>query len=235
MDAPRREMTSLGAIILSGGRATRLQGIDKTALVLGGARLVDRVLAAVRAAGAASVVVVGAGDPALTGTTVVREDPPFGGPAAAIIAALRAIDHATDPEWMLVLAADLARPDAAVARIVADLDLLPSDTDGICLADSTSRPQWLTGAYRTAALRRAAAATPDAGRDAAVRALLDDLSIAVFRVPDDIVHDIDTWQDLEQARETYGAVADGADDPAPPAAAGAASTEAAHRREGDIA
>jgi CMP-2-keto-3-deoxyoctulosonic acid synthetase len=37
-----------------------------------------------------------------------------------------------------------------------------------------------------------------------VRALLDDLSIAVFRVPDEVVHDVDTWQDLEQARRWYG-------------------------------
>ncbi|MBZ4487955.1 NTP transferase domain-containing protein [Microbacterium sp. cx-55] len=214
---------TLGAIVLAGGRATRLDGVDKPALEVGGISLLERAVAAAQAAGAASVVIVGPPGAELPHTVRVQEQPAFAGPAAAIVAGLgaletaagraadaaidpawfAAVDAANDPEWMLVLAADLARPDAAVARLVADLALLPADTDGVCLADGSSRPQWLTGAYRTASLRRAAKALPDAGRDAPVRALLDDLSIAVFRVPDDIVHDVDTWQDLEQARRLY--------------------------------
>ena len=78
--------------------------------------------------------------------------------------------------------------------------LVPSDTDGVCLGDSSSRPQWLTGVYRTDALRRSAAAIPDGGRDASMRALFDDLSIAVLAAPDDIVQDVDTWADLARAR-----------------------------------
>ncbi|MCC4909009.1 molybdenum cofactor guanylyltransferase [Microbacterium sp. cx-59] len=199
---------TLGAIVLAGGRATRLDGVDKPALEVGGISLLERAVAAAQAAGAASVVIVGPPGAELPHTVRVQEQPAFAGPAAAIVAGLGALGGreagaANDPEWMLVLAADLARPDAAVARLVADLALLPADTDGVCLADGSSRPQWLTGAYRTASLRRAAKAIPDAGRDAPVRALLDDLSIAVFRVPDDIVHDVDTWQDLEQARRLY--------------------------------
>jgi molybdopterin-guanine dinucleotide biosynthesis protein A len=195
---------TLGAIVLAGGRATRLDGIDKPALELGGVSLLARAVSAARDAGAASVIVVGPPSSDVEQTMRVREDPPFGGPAAAIIAALAESDSSGDPEWMLVLAADLSRPEAAAARLVADLPLLPADTDGVCLADETSRPQWLTGVYRTSALRRAARRMPDAGRNAPVRALLDDLSIAVFRVPDEVVHDVDTWQDLEQARRAYG-------------------------------
>lgn len=194
----------LGAIVLAGGRATRLDGVDKPSLELGGVSLLTRAVNAAREAGAASVVVVGPPGSDIERTIRVREDPPFAGPAAAIITGLGATDPGVDPEWMLVLAADLSHPDAAVARLVADLPLLPGDTDGVCLADETSRPQWLTGVYRTAALRRAADGVPDGGRNAPVRALLDDLSIAVFRVPDEVVHDVDTWQDLEQARRSYG-------------------------------
>jgi molybdopterin-guanine dinucleotide biosynthesis protein A len=195
---------TLGAIVLAGGRATRLGCIDKPGLELGGVSLLARAVSAARDAGAASVIVVGPPGSEIAQTIRVREDPPFAGPAAAIITALTASDSSDDPDWTLVLAADLARPEAAVARLVADLALLPADTDGVCLADETSRLQWLAGAYRTTALRRAARGMPDAGRHAPVRALLDDLSIAVFRVPDEVVHDVDTWQDLEQARRAYG-------------------------------
>ena len=92
----------------------------------------------------------------------------------------------------------------AVARLSSDILLVPSDTDGVCLADASSRPQWLTGAYRTAALRRAAGALPDAGRDASVRALLDDLAIAAIAAPDDLTADVDTWEDLDRARAAAG-------------------------------
>ena len=78
--------------------------------------------------------------------------------------------------------------------------LVPSDTDGVCLGDGASRPQWLIGAYRTGALRDAASALPDRGRNAPVRSLLHDLAIAVVAAPGDLTRDVDTWQDLEQAR-----------------------------------
>ncbi|MCX6502786.1 MAG: NTP transferase domain-containing protein [Microbacterium sp.] len=195
----------VGAILLAGGRGARVDGAAKPLFEVGGRTLLQRAVDAVREAGADPIVVVGPVlDDALP-VRWVREDPPFGGPAAAVIAALHASALHTsagtpDPEWTLLLACDLARPDAAVRRLLDDLPLFPTDTDGVCLADAGSRPQWLTGAYRTAALRRAAASLPGAGRDAPMRALLDDLAIAVVRVPDGVVADVDTWEDLERAR-----------------------------------
>ncbi|WP_460772382.1 molybdenum cofactor guanylyltransferase [Microbacterium sp. GXF7504] len=193
----------VAAILLAGGRASRVDGAAKPLFEVGGRTLLDRAVAAVTDAGAGPVTVVG---PVLDETLPVRwvrEDPPFGGPAAAVVAALaatQATDAAADPDWTLLLACDLARPDLAVTRLLADLPLLPDDTEGVCLADEGSRPQWLTGAYRTRALRRAAASLPDGGRDAPVRALLDDLAIAALRAPDDVTADVDTWEDLERAR-----------------------------------
>jgi molybdopterin-guanine dinucleotide biosynthesis protein A len=190
----------LGAIVLAGGRAARLGGTAKPQLTLAGATLLDRTIDAAGAVGAASVVVVGpAPENARPDVRWVREDPPFSGPAAAVVAALAASDPADDPEWTLVLASDLVFPDAAAPRLVRDAALLPGDTEGLCLGDESSRPQWLTGVYRTAALRRAAATAAD-WRDAPMRALLDDLAIAVVRAPDGVVRDIDTWQDLDDAR-----------------------------------
>ena len=54
---------------------------------------------------------------------------------------------------------------------------IPADAHGVCLAES-GRPQWLTGRYRTAALREVASTIPDGVRDAAMRTLLGALRIA---------------------------------------------------------
>ncbi len=194
----------LGAVVLAGGRASRLGGTTKPQLTLAGATLLDRTIDAADAVGAASVVVVGPPpEDARQDVRWVREEPAFAGPAAAIVAGLAATDPADDPEWTLLLASDLVFPDAVAPRLVGDVPLLPSDTEGLCLGDGSSRPQWLAGVYRTAALRRAAATAAD-WRDAPVRALLDDLAIAVVRAPDGVVRDIDTWQDLDDARRLRG-------------------------------
>lgn len=193
---------SLGAILLAGGRASRVDGAVKPLFEVGGRTLLRAAVDAVTDAGAHPVTVVA---PVLDeGLPVdwVREDPPFGGPAAATVAALES--WAEDPEWTFLLACDLPRVGGAVARLVADLPLLPRDTDGLCLADASSRPQWLTGVYRTAALREAASALPDRGRDASVRALVAELAIAVVRAPAES-DDIDTWEDLRR----YTDVAEG--------------------------
>ncbi|WP_137843188.1 NTP transferase domain-containing protein [Microbacterium sp. 2FI] len=193
----------LGAILLAGGRASRVDGAVKPLFEVGGRTLLATAVAAAADAAAHPISVVAPVlDPGLP-VTWVHEDPPFGGPAAAIIAALSSwpgAPEAPDPEWTLVLACDLPGIDAAVRRLVSDIVLLPSDTDGMCLGDASSRPQWLVGAYRTRALRTAASALPDGGRDAPVRAILDDLAITVVAAADDLTRDVDTWEDLVEAR-----------------------------------
>ena len=173
--------------------------------MVGGQTLLGRAVAAVAHAGARPIVVAApALDPSLD-VEWVAEDPPFGGPVAGIVAALSRTDlWMPEPEWTFVLACDLPRIDAAVRRLASDIPLLPHSTEGVCLADASSRPQWLTGAYRTAALRMAASALPDAGRDAPVRVLLDDLAIAALAAPNDLTADVDTWEDLDRARAAAG-------------------------------
>jgi len=196
--APVRGALSRGAILLAGGRASRMGGIAKPLLRIGGVTLLDRAIAAGRDAGCAPITIVG---PAADGVEAddlawVREDPPFTGPAAAAVAAI-ATWTAPGPEWAFLLACDLPRVGAAVARLSADLALLPSDADGMCLGDASSRPQWLTGVYRTTALRAASSRLADAGRDLSVRALLADLAITVVPAPGDTA-DIDTWEDYRK-------------------------------------
>jgi len=197
----------LGAILLAGGRASRVDGAAKPLFDVGGRTLLAAATQAALDAAAHPVTVVA---PLLDETlpvTWVREDPPFSGPAAATVAALASWPVADDPEWTLLLACDLPDAGAAVRRLVEDAVLLPADTDGLCLGDASSRPQWLIGLYRTRALRAAASALPRGGADASMRALLDDLAITVVSVPGDLTRDVDTWQDLEQARARAAAAA----------------------------
>ncbi|KRA24230.1 hypothetical protein ASD65_07200 [Microbacterium sp. Root61] len=212
MDAARGvSLPSCGAILLAGGRATRVDGAAKPLFEVGGTTLLAAAVAAARSVPCAPITVVGPREDAAVedadALEWLREDPPFGGPAAAIVAALHAWDGREGPlpEWTLVLACDLPRAVDAVAQLMRDLPLLPADTDGVCLADAASRPQWLTAAYRTASLRRAARTIPDGARDASVRALLDDLAITVLRAPDALTADVDTWEDLEDARRRFAA------------------------------
>ena len=133
------------AIVLAGGRGSRLGGTRKPELEVAGRRLVDIALAAV--SGARQRVVVG--DAAVPdGVPVTREDPPYGGPVEAVAAGLAHLDsHAA---WTVLLAGDLPGAEAAVARLLA-CDPEPSE-DGVCLLDADGRLQWLLGCYRTAAL-----------------------------------------------------------------------------------
>ncbi len=190
---------SLDAILLAGGRGSRLGGAVKPLLELDGVTLLQRAVTAATDAGARRVTVVAAVlDPALA-VHWVREDPPYSGPAAAVVEAL-ADSVADDADWMLLLACDLPRAGEAVARLTAALPLLPADADGVCLGDASGRPQWLAGLYRTAALRGTAGQLRDAGADAPVRALMADLAITVI-AGGDASHDIDTWDDYEREKE----------------------------------
>lgn len=79
--------TAYDAIVLAGGAARRLGGADKPGVRVGGRSLLDRVLAACRAAG--TTVVVAAPRPTARPVEWAREDPPGGGPLAALDAGLR--------------------------------------------------------------------------------------------------------------------------------------------------
>jgi molybdenum cofactor guanylyltransferase len=149
------------AVVLAGGRASRLGGADKPALVVGDRSLLASVTSAADAAGARQVVVVGPPRPGLVlaggRLRVVREEPPGSGPVPAL---RRGLAEVAAP-WVLVLAADLpfiraghlstlltaaagARP--AADAVVADDEGRPQwghhPAAGAVLADDEGRPQW---------------------------------------------------------------------------------------------
>lgn len=182
------------AIILAGGRASRLDGAAKPLLEVGGRTLLDRAIAAV--AGCDPIVVVGPPVPVRGEVVWTRETPEFGGPVAGIAAGLAN----TESDEVFVLAADLPNAEEAVA-LLRRHPPLASGEDGIRLADYSERMQWLIGLYRTDVLRRAVAALPDGGRDASIRSLLAGLAVTALQAGD-LATDVDTWDDLERARAT---------------------------------
>ncbi|WP_433459725.1 molybdenum cofactor guanylyltransferase [Micromonospora sp. CA-248212] len=96
-------MGTYAAVVLAGGAARRMGGVDKPALPVGGRSMRDRVLAAV--GDAAPRVLVGPADGVPDDVRVTREDPPGGGPVAATAAGLALLDP--DTTLVALLAADL--------------------------------------------------------------------------------------------------------------------------------
>ncbi|MFJ6832604.1 DUF6457 domain-containing protein [Streptomyces sp. NPDC091209] len=204
------------AVVLAGGAARRLGGADKPGVRVGGRALLDRVLAA--CAGATRTVVVA--EPRSTARPVewAREDPPGGGPVAALDAGLR---HTTASR-VVVLSADLPfleegtvrrlldtlradgtqRTQPASAEGRPDPDGLGTHPDGVLLTDPDGRDQPLVAVYRAQALRRelAVLAAAHGGLGGLpLRRLVAALDLT--RVPDPVASfDCDTWDDIAAAR-----------------------------------
>ncbi|GGW18122.1 molybdenum cofactor guanylyltransferase [Streptomyces capoamus] len=194
-NAPAGPAAPYDAVVLAGGAARRLGGADKPAVRVGGRALLDRVLAA--CADARTTVVVAAPRPTVRPVRWAREEPPGGGPVAALEAGLRL----TTAAHTVVLSADLPflGPAALVRLLTA---LRDTGADGALLTDSGGRDQPLVAAYRTAALRRelAALATEHGGLGGLpLRRLTGALRLT--RVPDPLASfDCDTWDDIADAR-----------------------------------
>ncbi len=199
------------AVVLAGGRGTRLGGADKPGLVVGRRTLLGSVVSAVTEAGASRVVVVGperaaalrpgTGSPG-TGSgggrvSYTREEPPGGGPVAALRCGLAEVSA---PDVVLA-AADLPflRP-AHVTRLLAAL--AGQGAPGVVLLDASGRPQWLAGCWPAAVLRAALRAYAGSS----LRGVLGPLEPAAL--PDETAAgepppwlDCDTADDLRVARE----------------------------------
>lgn len=134
------------AVILAGGGAHRLGGVDKPALSVGARALLDRVLDA--CPDARTTVVVGDRRPTARPVRWTRETPPGGGPLAALDAGL----HETTAPLILVLSADLPFLDRPTVRALLDA---AAAGDGAALRDPEGRdqPSWPSTARKRCAAR----------------------------------------------------------------------------------
>jgi molybdopterin-guanine dinucleotide biosynthesis protein A len=182
-------MPEFNAIIIAGGRATRLGDIDKTALVFNGRTLLQCALDAVR--DAKQVAVVGFGielEPA-AGLSQTEEQPRWGGPAAALAAGMHNLRHSRI-DYTVVIAADMPRVAGAITLLLEAID---DEHDGVIAVDSTGTRQQLLGVYRTSELRRVVALAGSA--HAAMRAITGPLRLNELANADELCADVDTPMD----------------------------------------
>lgn len=185
------------AIVLAGGRATRMGGIDKPTLVVAGRRMLDTALDAVTDCD--RIVVVGPRRDDLPSTILQTQESPAGaGPVAALAAGLAALDGS--PGGLVVLLAadlpNLRRP--TVAGLVAGL-LDDPGAEAAFAVDETGRLQFLLSVWRRTCLGARLAALPDL-ENLPMKSLVPDRRVTLTCAD---VADCDTMADLERARAAH--------------------------------
>jgi CTP:molybdopterin cytidylyltransferase MocA len=202
----------LDAIVLAGGRSSRLSGVPKSQLPWRGTTLLQNTVDAALDAGARRVVVVGPTDgPDAQGSSArnsdarvqfAREEPPFGGPAAAVAAGIGALEHELGgaADIVLVLACDMPEVGGALSVLIEsmlDVGHHGAAHDGALMLDSSGRRQPLASVYGRRALARAVDGLRASGTldGASMRSLTSGLDL--LELPDDAgwTRDIDTWGD----------------------------------------
>lgn len=194
----------MDALVLAGGRSSRLGSVPKAELIYEAQTLLERTVDAV--SGARTVVVVGPTLPrALENRALrnrvqlVREDPPFGGPAAGIAAGMAALAASTPvSDYTVVLACDMPKAATTLNHLLA---ALPGETsgDGVIATDAHGRLQPLAAVYRTEKLQSALQELRRSGSADGLSTfqLISGLRLTQVPVPDGATDDIDTWADAE--------------------------------------
>jgi molybdopterin-guanine dinucleotide biosynthesis protein A len=205
------------AVILAGGRSSRLGGEPKALLRYNGQTLLRRTLNSVRAA--RRIAVVGPDELRVeldafidaepeAAVVMTREDPPFSGPAAGIGAAINVLRRGIAKDdnggaafrapLTLIFACDMPALgtlprlllDAAERNPAVQL-VLPVDADG--------RTQPLASCIDSAALDAAVAGYGPAGlAGMPVRKLLEGLESLTLPLASTATADVDTWDDAQR-------------------------------------
>jgi molybdopterin-guanine dinucleotide biosynthesis protein A len=177
------------AIVLAGGASRRLGGVDKAMIRIGDRPMLAHVLAA--CADADRHIVVGPRRPGISAVWCT-EDPPGGGPVAAIAAGVAVVQAPV----VVLLACDVPYTTTETLRSL----LAAKSHDGAILVDEDGQDQPLLGAYRVESLTQALHALGPPYTGTPLRELVARLSL--IRVPDSTGagRDCDTWEDVEVAR-----------------------------------
>jgi len=191
--------TGWTALVLAGGRGSRLGNDDKAAVTIGGTSALDHLLSSLPEG--VPVVVAGPERPTERPVTFRREWPLHGGPVAGVAAALEAVDTPVTA----LLAVDMPWAGALVVRLIAEL--ASADAAALVPVDESGFRQPLCAVVRTEVVRGALRRLGDPhGRSLRdLMSLIDlrerPLSEAEMRW----VEDIDTPQDLRRARSSRAA------------------------------
>jgi molybdopterin-guanine dinucleotide biosynthesis protein A len=188
----------MAAIVLAGGGGRRLGGVAKPALLVGGVRLLDRVLSALTEAD--PVIVVGPDTLGVPpGVVRTREVPPGGGPVAGVGAAI-GTGAVTSP-LVAILGGDL--PLLTAADLTVLVEALTDNADGAVYVDADGREQWLCGVWRTAAIEARLRATGTLA-NSSLRGLFGPLAFLKVVARNTVTppyFDCDTEDDIRRAEE----------------------------------
>lgn len=197
----------LRSVLVLAGGASRRFGRDKLAEPLdgepGGVTVLDVLLdAVVTAAPDAVVVAVGPERSTRRAVRWVREDPPGGGPAAALVAGLRVVGDG----WVAVVPGDAPGAAGALATLTQALEGTAAAGAVAAMAvDVSGREQPLQLVLTAEGARRLVdEAGVDAGRDLSVRLLVTALDPVRVPVPAETTWDVDTPEQLDTWRTQHG-------------------------------
>lgn len=190
--------TQLGwtALVLAGGRGSRLGHVDKAAVTIGGTSALDHLLKALPEP--VPVVVAGPECPTRRPVTFRREWPLHGGPVAGIASGLEVV---STPITAL-LGVDMPWAGALLEHLIAEF--ASCEAAALVPVDRAGFRQPLCAVVRTEALRDALARLGDP-RGRSLRELISLLDVHERRLSEAEtawVDDIDTPQDLLRARST---------------------------------
>lgn len=203
MDEPGgADRSAYDVIVLAGGTSRRLGGVDKLGLTLAGRPLLDHVLLACR--GASRVVAVGPPRPVLADDEVggrasdelvwCREDPPGGGPLAAVRAGAW---HLVSP-IVVVVGGDMPYVGPLIGRLV---DAVAGGADAAACPDEAGRPLPLPTAFRHEVLAARLSETSDpSAPPGPLRRLLERVEATLVPANGEDA-DVDTPEQLAAARE----------------------------------
>lgn len=178
------------AVVLAGGTAARLGGMDKASVEYGGRTLLTWALDAVL--DAAEVVVVGDPVPTSRPVSFVREDPRHGGPAAALLTGRDLLaTMRSERSELAVLACDMPFLTCGTFR---RLRTAAQGRDGavLCAPDGRRALAYVLDVRRLDAVRP----PYDEQHNLALRRLLAPLDLAEVASVGREHADIDSWADL---------------------------------------
>ncbi|WP_300683334.1 NTP transferase domain-containing protein [Nocardioides sp.] len=180
------------AIILAGGRGSRLDGVDKAGIEVSGRTLLEWTLDA--CIDAREVVVVGDQVPTERPVTFTREHPRFGGPVAALLTGVDAL--LSRPGYLGVLPVDMPHLTMGTMRRLTDA---AEGADGAVLIDPAGRHQWAMVVKRDRLLE--SRPSYEEQHAMAMSHLLAGLTLVEVPAVGAEHRDIDTWGDLRDLDE----------------------------------
>jgi molybdopterin-guanine dinucleotide biosynthesis protein A len=206
------------AVVLCGGESRRLGHGDKTQAALGSGSVLDALLRDLPAEW--PVVAVGPQRETVRDVRWAREEPPGGGPVAAIAAGVAC----TTTPLVVVIGGDMPFAGVAAVALAARLSdqaageagsevaavaggeaaavaRVKAGVEAVAGRDHSGRLQPLLTAYRTEALRRV---VPTPAEGVPAMRLLDGLRHLVMEVADPAALDVDTPEELDEARRRLG-------------------------------